>query len=72
VQLGQKLAKSVNVQACIASKWVQYALNLDATAVTADVVTPAQVGLDTSAFDLRELLVNVVLSPTFRYRPVEN
>jgi hypothetical protein len=46
---------------------VQYALSLDASMLSEDVVIPIR-GTHRTQFDLRELLVTIVKSPTFRYR----
>jgi hypothetical protein len=67
VELGKKLSTSRTAQACATKKWVQYALSLDHSMLTEDVVIPLR-GDFREGFDMRELLVRIAKSPTFRYR----
>jgi hypothetical protein len=70
VELGRRLANSRTVQTCVTRKWLQYALNLDPSMLTEDVVVPLR-GEATGGFNMRELLVRLVKSSTFRYRTVQ-
>jgi hypothetical protein len=70
LELARRVADSRTAQACVTGKWAQYALNLDPTMVTEDVVRPLK-GEATQRFDLRELLVRLATSATFCYRKVQ-
>jgi hypothetical protein len=67
VELAQRMAASPGVQACVASKWLGYALGLET--VPSAAVAPVTQGFIASGKNLQELLVTLVRSDAFRLRP---
>jgi hypothetical protein len=70
VAMGAKLAESRQVRACIANQWLGYALAVRRNNLDACMTDPLVKALDASNGDLRELVVALVKSAAFRYRPV--
>jgi hypothetical protein len=68
--LGQKLASSTTVQACVATQWLRYALGVDHTGVGSDDVGPVFDAFVKKNLDMRELVVAVTTSSAFRTRLV--
>lgn len=68
-ELSAKIARSQRSSFCITRNWMQYALGIDASAATEELVKPLQADLGaTPAF--RNLLLAIVKSSAFRYRTV--
>jgi hypothetical protein len=69
IDLSTKLADSPEVQSCVASRWFEYAIGRELT--TADQCRMGKLNLALAAAggDIRELLVALVKSPEFIYRP---
>ena len=68
VELGKRLAESEQVATCIASQWFRFSYNRTVTeddACNMEQINEAFVGSD---FDIRELLVALTQTETFRYR----
>ncbi len=70
VAMGAKLAESRQVRSCIASQWLGYALAVRRGNLDSCMTGPLVKALDASNGDLRELVVALVKSTAFRYRPV--
>jgi hypothetical protein len=70
VEMGQKLAESRQVRACVAKQWLGYALAVRRNNVDACMLEPLVGALESAGGDLRELVVALVKSSAFRYRPV--
>lgn len=70
VELGQKLAQSPTVQACVASSWLRYALGVDHTGIDEAGLAPILDDFEKSELDMRELVVALAKSDAFRTRPV--
>ena len=68
VELVKKLASSVEVQHCVASQWFEYALGRTRTDADACSLRAVQASFDGSGQDLRQLLIDIVSSDSFRYR----
>lgn len=70
IQLGQKLAKSKQVKACMVTQWFRYSFGRSET--EADVCTLKQLNesFAKANYDLRELLVQLTKTETFRFREV--
>jgi hypothetical protein len=71
VELGQKLASSQQVRRCVATQVMRYALAVTRTEVKPCMVDGVAKAFDASGRDLSELLVAVVKSDAFRYRPAD-
>jgi hypothetical protein len=69
VELSQKLAQSKTVATCVATNWFQYALGRDLTTADACRLAKLNLALSDAGGDIRELLVSLVKSPEFTYRP---
>jgi hypothetical protein len=70
VELGQKLAASMQVQACMAQQWYRYGLGLAKQDVDVCAVRRVVERTRASGFDLRELIVELVEDDIFRRRTV--
>jgi hypothetical protein len=70
VDLGQKLAKSEQVQSCVATQWLRYSLGVDHEGVSEADVAPIVESFVKDGLDLRELVVAVATSQAFRTRRV--
>ncbi len=66
--LGPVLSESALVQRCVTSTWLRFALGRAPESVEAPLVTELARGFAASGGDVRELLVAIVSSPTFRLR----
>jgi hypothetical protein len=70
VELGQRLARSAEVQACVAQEWYRYALGLATSDVSFCAVRRVVERARPSGFDMRELLVALVQDDIFRRRSI--
>jgi Protein of unknown function (DUF1592)/Protein of unknown function (DUF1588)/Protein of unknown function (DUF1595)/Protein of unknown function (DUF1585)/Protein of unknown function (DUF1587) len=70
VEMGKKLAESRQVRGCLAAQWLGYALAVRRDNVDACMTEPLVKTLEASNGDLREMVVALVKSNAFRYRPV--
>lgn len=68
VELGQKLARSRSVHACVASEWMRYALGTDRADVDPAALAPIVAAFEQSGLHLRELVIALVKSDAFRTR----
>jgi hypothetical protein len=68
IQLGRILADSPQVQSCMATQVMRYALNRWDTAGDRHSIQVARDAFQTGGADLRTLMTNVATSRTFRYR----
>ena len=68
VELAQKMAASRGVRECVTSKWLGYALGIETPPLAA--VSPLADAFIAKGRDMRELLVELVTSDTFRLRPL--
>jgi hypothetical protein len=68
LELTDHLAASQEVQACVASQWLRFALSRPDTDDDAGSVAHAAAAFTASGADLRELMVAVATSRSFRYR----
>jgi hypothetical protein len=69
VDLSAKLAGSPQVQTCVASHWFQYALGREIETADQCRMAKLNLALTSAGGDIRELLVALVTSPEFVYRP---
>jgi hypothetical protein len=69
VDLSKKLAGSRTVQACVAQNWFEYALGRDLGAEDTCRMAKLNLALADAGGDVRELLVSLVKSPEFVFRP---
>jgi hypothetical protein len=69
VELSKKLAQSKTVQTCVAQSWFQYALGRDLATEDACRLAKLNLALGDAGGDVRELLVSLIKSPEFVYRP---
>jgi hypothetical protein len=69
VELSKKLAQSKTVQTCVAQSWFQYALGRDLADADSCRLAKLNLALSDAGGDVRELLVALVKSPEFVYRP---
>jgi hypothetical protein len=67
-ELGAKLAKSIDVQACVAKQWFRYAMGRGDQAADACSVQALTQAFMTAGGDLRTLPAAVVQTPAFLYR----
>lgn len=70
VALGQKLADSQSVKACLASEWLRYALGVDRDSIGSAQVQPIVDAFAASESNMRELVIALVKSDAFRTRQV--
>jgi hypothetical protein len=70
VELGQRLAASVTVRSCLASKWLRYALGVDHTGITSTQLQPIVDAFVASGSNMRELVVAIAKSDAFRTRAI--
>ena len=70
VELSQRLAESPQVQSCAARKWFEYAQGRAIDPADECRVRTLQGALQAAGGDIRELLVALVKTPEFIYRPV--
>jgi hypothetical protein len=68
LQLGRILADSPQVQSCLATQVMRYALNRWDSAADRHSIQVARDAFQTGGVDLRTLMTNVATSRTFRYR----
>jgi uncharacterized protein DUF1592/uncharacterized protein DUF1588/uncharacterized protein DUF1595/uncharacterized protein DUF1585/uncharacterized protein DUF1587 len=71
VELGQKLAESKTVHACVASSWMRYALGVDHRGIDDKGLAPVLEAFEQSQLKLPELVVAITKSDAFRTRPIE-
>ncbi|MBX7097422.1 MAG: DUF1592 domain-containing protein [Myxococcaceae bacterium] len=71
LELSQRLARSTVVQRCAAEQWVRYALGRAPVAVEGPQVELLTQRFLDSGGDVRALLTDIALSPTFRLRHAE-
>jgi hypothetical protein len=71
VQLGAKLAQSAQVRRCVAAQWLGYTFGVRSGEIDGCVVAPVLRAFTEANGDLRELLVAIVKSDAFRFRPLE-
>jgi hypothetical protein len=69
VELSQKLGDSADVRACVTGQWYEYALGRDRTAADDCKIAALDQLLARAGGDLRELLVALVNTNEFLYRP---
>jgi len=69
VELSKKLAQSKTVAACATQNWLEYGLGRDLGVEDACRLAKLNVSLADAGGDVRELLVALVKSPEFIYRP---
>jgi hypothetical protein len=69
VELSKKLAQSKTVQTCVAQNWFQYALGRNLATEDACRLAKLNLALGDAAGDVRELLVSLIKSPEFVFRP---
>jgi hypothetical protein len=67
IELSKALARSPDVRQCIARQWFRYALGRLETDADACSLATIDAAFAASGFDLRELLLSVVTSDSFRY-----
>ncbi|MDX2019403.1 MAG: DUF1592 domain-containing protein [Deltaproteobacteria bacterium] len=72
VELGKKLAGSTQVQRCLTSQWLAFALATTHEELDECVVEPIVQRFAAKGHDLRELLVAIATSDAFRFRPASN
>jgi Protein of unknown function (DUF1592)/Protein of unknown function (DUF1588)/Protein of unknown function (DUF1595)/Protein of unknown function (DUF1585)/Protein of unknown function (DUF1587) len=72
IELGQKLASSVQVQRCVSAQWLAFALATTHEQLDECVVEPIVQHFASEGQYLRELLVAVATSDAFRFRPAMN
>jgi hypothetical protein len=70
VDLGNKLAASKTVQACVAQNWLKYALGVDHSGIGRSQLAPVVQTFQDKKLDLRELVVALVLSEPFQTRVI--
>jgi len=68
IALSHLLSDSPEVQSCFATQWLRYALNRWDTPQDAASIQSAVATFVASKLDMRELLVGLATSRTFRYR----
>jgi hypothetical protein len=68
VDLVSKLAKSPEVQQCVASQWFEYALGRTRAEGDDCSLGRIQTSFTDSGQDLKQLLIDIVSSDSFRYR----
>lgn len=68
LELGRILAESPQVQSCLATQMMRYALNRWDTAADRHSIEIARNGFRTGGLDLRTLMANVATTRTFRFR----
>jgi hypothetical protein len=66
--LGSMLAASPQVQACFATQWMRYALNRWDSAADLASIQGATAAFQTAGLNMRDLIMGVAASRTFRYR----
>lgn len=69
VELAKKLGQSAVVRNCIATQWFRYGIGRADTKDDACSIGTAQASLASTNGDLMELLVVIIQSDTFRFRP---
>jgi hypothetical protein len=70
IELGQKLAHSEGVRRCVTAKFFEYGLGLDENHVDEASVAAITAQFAGTDFDMRELIIQLVTSDTFRYRVI--
>jgi hypothetical protein len=70
VELSRKLGDSADVRACATSQWYEYALGRDRTPADDCKIAALDRLLARAGGDIRELLVALVNTNEFLYRPV--
>jgi len=68
LSLGTMLAASPQVQACFATQWMRYALNRWDSAADLASIQGATAAFQTAGLNMRDLIMGVAASRTFRYR----
>jgi hypothetical protein len=68
VDLAHKLATSPEVRDCVATEWFRYAMGRGESADDACSLSALKQGFSASQSDIRQLLVAVTQTTTFRYR----
>jgi hypothetical protein len=68
VQLASLLSTSAEARSCFATQWVRYAVGRPDTAADAASVGAALGAFAMNNYNVRDLLVGVATSRTFRYR----
>jgi hypothetical protein len=71
LELGEKLAASTMVRECVAQQWFRFALGRSLDDDDECASQQMRAAFESSDFDIRELLVAVITSPSFRYLRVE-
>jgi len=69
VELSKKLSNSKTVATCVATNWFQYALGRELTDADSCRLAKLNLTLSEAGGDVRELLVSLVKSPEFVFRP---
>jgi hypothetical protein len=69
VELGPELAASAQVRDCVVSQWLSYAAGTSRDEIGTCTSQPAIRAFAAHGLDLPELLVGIVISPSFRLRP---
>lgn len=70
-ELAQKIAASTDFQDCVVQKWTTFALGREPLEEDLCSVEQAEVVLEESGGDLREMLIAIAVSPAFRHRVVD-
>jgi hypothetical protein len=70
VELAAKLAGSAEVRGCVVRQWFRYANGRSEIPNDACTLGTLNQQFDSEGHDMRELLVNIVMSDAFRYRMV--
>lgn len=68
VELGDGLATNRRVRDCVATQWFRYATRRHESDADACALEDLQAHFDASDGDIRELVVSLVTSPSFRFR----
>jgi Protein of unknown function (DUF1592)/Protein of unknown function (DUF1588)/Protein of unknown function (DUF1595)/Protein of unknown function (DUF1587)/Protein of unknown function (DUF1585) len=69
VELGQKLAASMQVSDCVSSQWFRYSLGLGAADVESCDIAPVSQAFANTGGNMQELMIATVTSDAFRNRP---
>jgi hypothetical protein len=69
IELSQRLAQNARVRDCVATQWYRYAMGRVEDETDACSLTQAKARFASGNGAFRELLIGIVLSDAFRYRP---
>jgi hypothetical protein len=68
VALSQLLGQSDQLRQCLTTQWLRFALGRADTAADTASIQSAQSAFATSQYDVRQMLIGLATSRTFRYR----